>query len=88
MGENGTKIVSTRKNKAATDRNDAFRSAPNWLDQDFFTYAPNQKWAGDISCNWTSKGRLYLPSIFDLSSRRVIGWDVSNRIRTGDNPAR
>lgn len=41
-------------------------------------YAPNRKWAGDISYIWTSEGWLYLAVVIDLFSRRVIDWAASN----------
>ena len=83
MGENGIKIIRTQKYKATTDSNHTFNIAPNLLDQDFSATGPNQKWAGDISYIWTSEGWLYLAVILDLYSRRVIGWAVSNRMKTG-----
>jgi putative transposase len=49
MRENGIKIIRTQKYKATTDSNPAFNIAPSLLDQDFFTDAPNQKWAGDMA---------------------------------------
>ena len=81
MRENGIKVVRTRKHKVTTDSNHRFNIAPNLLDQDFSTDAPNQKWAGDISYIWTGEGWLYLAVILDLYSRRVIGWAVSNRMK-------
>ncbi len=56
MRENGIKIVRTRKYRATTDSNHAFNIAPSLLDQDFSANGPNQKWAGDICCIWTSRG--------------------------------
>lgn len=88
MQANGIKIVRTRKYKATTDSNHAFNIAPNLLDQDFSTNGPNQKWAGDISCIWTSEGGLYLAVIIDLYSRRVIGWATSNRMKRDSLPGR
>jgi putative transposase len=81
MRENGIKVIRTQKYKATTDSDHTFNIAPNLLDQDFTTDAPNQKWAGDISYIWTSEGWLYLAVILDLYSRRVIGWAVSNRMK-------
>jgi len=63
------------------DSNHKFNIAPNLLDRDFNADAPNQKWAGDISCIWTREGWLYLAAISDLHSRRVIGWALSNRMK-------
>ena len=81
MGENGIKIIRTKKYKATTDSNHTFNIAPNLLDQDFSATGPNQEWVGDISYVWTSEGWLYLAVILDLYSRRIIGWAVSNRMK-------
>ncbi len=58
-----------------------FPAARNLPDRNFTADAPNQKWAGDISYVWTREGWLYLAVILGLHSRRVIGWDVSNRMK-------
>lgn len=82
MRQNGLKIVRTRKYKATTLSNHRFNIAPNWLEQKFTADRPNQKWAGDISYIWTREGWSYLLVILDLYSRRVIGWALSNRLKS------
>ncbi|MEP3330168.1 IS3 family transposase [Sedimentitalea sp.] len=81
MRQNGISVVRTRKHKVTTDSNHKFNIAPNLMDRDFTAYAPNQKWAGDISYVWIQEGWLYLAVILDLHSRRAIGWAVSNRMK-------
>jgi len=49
----------------------------NLIEQDFTATAPNQKWVGDINYIPTSEGWLYLATVIDLFSRKVIGWSVS-----------
>ena len=78
MRENGIVVERTRKFKATTDGDHTFNIASNLPDRDFTADRLNQKWAGDISYNWTREGWLYLAVILDLHSRRVIGWAVSN----------
>ena len=81
MREKDIKVVRTHKYTATTNRNRTFNIAPNLLDQDFTADGPNPKWAGDISYIWTSEGWLYLAVIFDLYSRRLIGWALSNHMK-------
>ena len=50
------------------------------LMQDFAATVPNQKWVGDITYLWTDEGWLYLATVIDLYSRRVIGWAMSERM--------
>ena len=80
MRRNGIKPVRTRKHKVTTDSHHRLGVAANWLDGDFVAAVPNQKWAGDITCIWTSEGWLYQAVILDLHSRRVVGWAVSDRM--------
>ena len=41
---------------------------------------PNWVWAGNRTDVWTTEGWLYLAVIFDLYSRRVIGWAMGYRL--------
>jgi putative transposase len=50
--------------------------APNRLDRDFTATRPHEKWTGDITAIWTHEGWLYLAAVFDLFSRRVVGWAI------------
>jgi putative transposase len=56
------------------------RTAPNLLDQDFSASQPNQKWVGDITYIDTAEGWLYLASLLDLFSRRVVGWAMADQM--------
>ena len=56
--------------------------APNVLDRNFRTSAPDQAWAGDITYIWTREGWLYLAVLLDLYSRRVVGWSMSESLET------
>ena len=39
-------------------------------------------WVGDITYIWTWEGWLYLATVIDLSSRRVVGWAMADHMRT------
>lgn len=56
--------------------------APNLLNQDFSAIEPNQKWVADITYIDTAEGWLYLASIVDLYSRRVVGWSMADHMET------
>ena len=56
--------------------------APNLLSQDFSATAPNQKWVSDITYIETAEGWLYLASILDLFSRKVVGWAMADHMDT------
>ena len=42
----------------------------------------NQAWCGDISYVRTWEGWLYLATVIDLASRRVVGWAMADHMRT------
>lgn len=80
MRENGIYSRLKRKYKATTNSNHRYPVAPNLLDQDFRSEAPNQKWVGDITYIATDEGWLYLAGVEDLFHRKIVGWSFSNRI--------
>ena len=76
----GLRAKAARKFKVTTDSNHHKAVAPNRLEQDFTTTAANEKWVGDITYLWTEEGWLYLATVIDLYSRKVIGWSMSERM--------
>jgi transposase InsO family protein len=43
--------------------------------------APNACWAGDITYVRTWEGWMYLATVIDLASRRVVGWAMADHMR-------
>lgn len=80
MRRAGLKSKRVRKFKTTTDSKHSLPVAPNLLNQNFKTTAPNQVWVSDITYIWTWEGWVYLAVIIDLYSRQVIGWATSSRI--------
>jgi len=54
--------------------------APNLLNQDFSSPAPDRKWVSDITYIDTAEGWLYLAAVLDLFSRRVVGWAMDEHL--------
>jgi transposase InsO family protein len=69
-----------RRFKVTTQRDKRRAVAPNLLKRDFVADRPNQKWLSDITCIPTQEGWLYLATVLDLYSRRIVGWAMSERI--------
>jgi transposase InsO family protein len=65
-----------------TQRNLEAIPAPNLLNQDFSSPAPDRKWVSDITYIATAEGWLYLAAIVDLFSRRVVGWAMEEHMET------
>jgi transposase InsO family protein len=44
--------------------------------------AVNTRWCGDITYLWTWEGWLYLATVIDIASRRVVGFALAEHLRT------
>ena len=58
------------------------KPADNLLGRQFGAERPNQKWVSDVTFIPTREGWLFLSTILDLYSRKIIGWSMSNRNTT------
>ena len=56
--------------------------APNILEREFTTEAPNQAFVGDITYLRTQRGWVYLAVLIDLFSRKVVGWAMDETMHT------
>jgi transposase InsO family protein len=77
-------IRSTRHRRfrvKTTDSNHDHPLAGNLLDRQFEQETINQAWASDITYVATDEGWLYVASVMDLCSRRIIGWSTAEHLR-------
>jgi transposase InsO family protein len=56
-------------------------AAPNLLQQNFTTDGPNRVWLSDITYIDTDEGWLYLTTVEDMWSRRVVGHAMADHLR-------
>lgn len=83
MQENNLRSCVSKKFKVTTtDSNHSSPIAPNVLNQQFKTTAPNKIWVTDITYVPCREGRLYLASVMDLYTRKIVGWRLSDRMTT------
>ncbi len=69
--------------RAASTRQDPRAiPAPDLVNRQFTASAPNRLWVADISRIPTGEGALWLASIRDAYSRRIVGWKVADRATT------
>jgi len=80
MRAEGLFCKTKKKFKATTNSKHDNPVAPNRLNREFTVDKPNQKWVGDITYIWTAEGWLYLATVIDLYSRKMVGWSMSNRM--------
>lgn len=81
MKENGIRSKTKRKFKVTTDSKHDLKTAPNHLMQDFTAQRPNQIWASDITYVPTKEGWLYLCTVLDVFSRKIVGWSLEDNMR-------
>jgi transposase InsO family protein len=62
-----------------TDSNHNYRIAPNRLKRRFKVDRLDTVWAGDITYIRTAEGWLYLATLMDLFSRKIVGWAMSDK---------
>ena len=66
-----------RTTKRCKDRD----AAPNLLQQNFTTGGPNRVWLSDITYVDTPEGWLYVTTVEDMWSRRMLGYAITNHLR-------
>jgi transposase InsO family protein len=82
MRKQGLKCKTKRKFKVTTDSKHQLAISPNLLNRDFFSASPDKKYVGDITYIWTDEGWLYLATVIDLYSRRVVGWSMDKTMKS------
>lgn len=71
-----------KRRPVTTQSRHAYPVAANILARDFTADAPNRKWLGDISYIDTADGFLYLASLEDVCSRKIVGWAMDEQMET------
>lgn len=71
-----------RKFRVTTKASPAHPAAANLLNREFEVDRPNRKWVTDITYLPTTEGWLYLATVMDLFSRKIVGWALNDRLHT------
>ncbi len=83
MGDPGLSGVRRGKAYKVTTRSDERQHRPSDLvDWDFTANAPNRLWVADLTDVKTHAGWVYASFIIDVFSRMVVGWQLSNSMRS------
>jgi putative transposase len=83
MRRHGVLAIMARPRRArTTDSRHDLPIAPNLLGRNFLATAPNRIWLADIAYVETGEGWLYLATVMDLYSRRIVGWAMRDHLRT------
>jgi putative transposase len=82
MRDLGLVACQPRPSRTTTVRGDEQRTAPDLVGRDFTADAPGCKLVGDITYIRTWAGWLYLATVIDCFNREVIGYAMSDHMRT------
>ena len=82
MRVNGWEGESGRRRIRTTIVDRGATAASDLVGRDFNPTEPDTTWVGDITYLRTGEGWLFLATVIDLFSRRVIGWSVAAHMRT------
>lgn len=72
-------VCRIRARKYTSYKGDVGDAAPNLLNRDFETTAPNQKWVTDVTEFSLFGQKLYLSTILDLHSQDIVSYTLSAR---------
>lgn len=81
MKDLNIKVKMKRRYKNTTNSNHNLPIAPNVLNRDFYASNPDEKYVGDITYISTGEGWLYLATVIDLYSRKVVGWSMADNMK-------
>lgn len=82
MREMGLKAQWIKPYTITTIDSDFSEEYKNILDEQFNPDSPDAVWCTDITYIWTYEGFVYLTSIMDLYSRKIISWVLSDTLET------
>lgn len=82
MRHHGIRAIMARPRRPrTTDSRHDFPIAPNLLERNFIAAVPNRVWLADITYIETDQGWLYLATVMDLYSRKIVGWAMADHLR-------
>ncbi|WP_407077412.1 IS3 family transposase [Streptomyces sp. SCSIO 30461] len=83
MRKFGIAGLRLRKRQVTTVPEPSATRVPDLLGRDFTASAPNTKYVGDITYLPVGDGEfLYLATVIDCFSRRLVGWSLADHMRT------
>lgn len=80
--EAGIEALRKKRFRLTVEHHHTPKAAPDLLQRQFHTEAPNRAWVGDMTFIRTRQGWLHLAVLLDLYSRKVVGWAMGERATT------
>jgi transposase InsO family protein len=75
-------VVRGRAYKTTTIVDEAAQRPADLVERNFTADRPNQLWGADITYVATWTGFVYVAFVTDVFSRKIVGWRVSNSLRS------
>jgi putative transposase len=82
MGQLGIEGISGRRKIKTTRRDPSHVPSADLVERDFSAQQPDELWLTDLTYIATDEGWLYLCSILDVFSRRLLGWSLADHMGT------
>ncbi len=76
----GIQGAHLRKHWNTTRQDRDAAAAPDLVDRNFCAAEPNTLWVADLTYVKTLQGILYLAVVLDVFSRKVVGWQMADRM--------
>ena len=82
MARQGLAGRCSRRKIRTTRRDPAQVPAADLVRRDFARPRTDELWIGDATYIWTDEGWCYLATVVDACSRRLLGWSITDHLRT------
>jgi putative transposase len=83
MAELGIAGRVARRKWRTTMADPAALPAPDLVGRDFQRDEPDRLWLGDLTYVATDEGFVYVTSVLDAATRRLVGWSITDHLRPG-----
>ena len=81
MRNAGIEGVYRRRKHWTTRRDPRADLADDLVNRQFSVDRPDALWVGDVTEHPTAEGKVYLATVIDVYSRRVVGWSIADHLR-------
>ena len=81
MRQAGLEGIYRRKKHFTTRRDPKAALSDDLVNRQFSVDRPDVLWVGDVTEHPTTEGKVYLATVIDAFSRRVVGWSIADHLR-------
>ena len=82
MRQAGIAGIHRRKGRGCTRRDPDAAPSEDLVKRQFAVDGPDRLWVMDVTEHPTDEGKVYLATVLDAFSRRVVGWSIADHIRS------